>query len=336
MSPGAATRPTLQDVARLAGVSLKTASRVLNDEPHVTPATRDKVTDAADALGFRLNVIARDLRRGARSTTVGLVTGDVANPFYGRIARGAERALRAEGLRLVTASTDEDPRLEREIVGDLLERRVRGLLVVSGQADHGHLRSEVDRGVPVVFVDRPPVGIAADAVLLDNAAGAALAARHLLAAGHTRIGVVGDLSRLATHRERIAGFRAVLAEAGVTGWDRHLRTDSHDSEAATTAVHELVHQATPPTALFTTNNRITVGALRALARTATPPALVGFDDFETADLLGTTVVAHDPEAMGRRAVELLLARLGGSTAPPVTTRLPVWLVPRGSGERPPA
>ncbi|MHA3704613.1 LacI family DNA-binding transcriptional regulator [Jatrophihabitans sp. YIM 134969] len=328
-------RPTMADVARLAGVSLKTASRVLNGEPHVAHATAAKVQTAADELGFRPNVIARELRLGARSSTVGLVIGDVANPFYARLARGVERRLRAEGLQLVTASSDEDPASERALTTEMLERRVRALLLVTCLPDHAHLEHERRLGVPVAFLDRPPRGLDADVVALDNEGGARRAAEHLLAHGHHRIGLVGDLSRLPTHRERVAGFSAAMTAAGVADWERLVRTDSHDSDAAGQAVRDLLAQPDPPTALFTTNNRITVGALRALADVASPPALVGFDDFELADLLGVTVVAHKPEEMGRLGAEVLIARLDGAENAAATTRLPVHLVPRGSGERPP-
>lgn len=326
----------MADVARLAGVSLKTASRVLNGEPHVADTTAARVQTAADQLGFRPNVIARELRLGARSTAVGLVIGDVANPFYARVARGAERRLRSEGLQLVTASSDEDPAAERALTTEMLERRVRALLLVTCLGDHGHLERERRLGVPVAFLDRPPVGIVADVVAIDNEGGARLAAEHLLAGGHRRIGLVGDLSRLATHRERAAGFGAAMTAAGVPDWTRLVRADSHDSEAAGRAVHDLLALPDPPTALFTTNNRITVGALRALAGVERPPALVGFDDFDLADVLGVSVVAHSPDDMGRLGAEALVTRLAGGDAPARTERLPVRLVARGSGERPPA
>jgi LacI family transcriptional regulator len=324
------------DVARLAGVSLKTASRVLNGEPHVAAGTADRVRTAADQLGFRPNTIARELRRGARSTTVGLIIGDVANPFYGRLARGAERRLRAAALQLITASSDEDPDTERRLTTEFLERRVCGLLITTSLSEHVHLESERRMGVPVAFLDRPPAGIVADTVTLDNEGGARLAAAHLLGAGHRRIGLIGDLSRLPTHRERVAGFRAALLETGIHDWDRYVRTDSHDSEAAGRAARELLALPEPPTALFTTNNRITIGALRALNELGATPALVGFDDFELADLLGITVIAHNPEDMGARGAELLLDRLAGAPTLARDERLAVRLIERGSGERGPA
>ncbi len=332
-SPVGVSRPTLAHVAALSGVSLKTASRALNGEPNVAESTARRVQQAADRLGFRLNGIARELRRGARSTLVGLITGDLANPFYSRLASGIERELRSEGLQLVTASSDEDPDLEVALVNALLERRVCALLVVSTVGDHGYLAGERRHGVPLVFLDRPPIGLLSDVVILDNRGGARLAAEHLLAAGHRRIGVVGDFSRLATLRDRVDGFREAMERAGVDDWRGYVHEGAHDVSTAEAAVRELLGRPDAPTALFTTNNRITTGALRALRDLPKPPALVGFDDFDLGDVLGVTVVAHDVEEMGRRAARLALERLGGRTGPAQTVVLPTRLVPRGSGER---
>src|SRR4051812_31007956 len=123
-APSEPVRPTLRQVAALSGVSLKTASRVLNGEAYVADATAQKVRAAAQQLGFRRNAIARDLRAGARSSLVGLIIGDLANPFYSRVARGAERRLRAAGLQLISASSEEDPALEHRLVSEMFERRV--------------------------------------------------------------------------------------------------------------------------------------------------------------------------------------------------------------------
>lgn len=335
--PGAqerGARPTLRQVAAEAGVSLKTASRVLNGHPHVTEATAERVRQASARLGFRLNRIARELRSGATSTSVGLIISDLANPFYARVARGAERVLRAAGLQLITASTDESPDQERSLVEELLERRVRALLLVPSATDHGYLENE-HRRIPVVFLDRPAVHLDADTVLVDSQVGAHAAVAHLLAGGHRRVGFLGDLSRLATHRERMAGFAAAMEAAGVTGWRRYVRSDSHDQAAAERGARELLAIDPPPTALFTTNNVNTAGALRALAGRTDPPALVGFDDFDLADVLGVTVVGNEPEQMGRIGAERVVARLSGDASPARTVVLPTRLVPRGSGERRP-
>jgi LacI family transcriptional regulator len=333
--PPRPARPTLRHVAELSGVSVKTASRALNGHQHVAEATAHRVRQAAERLGFRLNGIARELRSGATSRSVGLIIGDLANPFYSKIARGAERLLRARGLQLITTSTDENPALERALIGEMVERRVRALLVVPSSGDHGYLEAERRHGLPVVFLDRPPVGVSADTILMDNRAGARTAIHHLLTAGHRRIGLIGDFSRLATQRERIAGFGDAMRAGGVPDWQRYLRSDSHDVDSAERLTRELLSLPHPPTALFTTNNRNTTGALRALREHRRRPALVGFDDFDLADVLGVTVVAHDPVEMGRIAAQLALSRMDGSTDEPKTVVLPTWLVARGSGEIPP-
>jgi LacI family transcriptional regulator len=329
----APSRPTLRQVAALSGVSLKTASRVLNGEQYVAEATAAKVHAAAAQLGFRRNAIARELRSGARSSTVGLIIGDLANPFYSRIARGAERRLRAAGLQLITASSDEDPSLEHTLVSEMLERRVSAMLIVTSSADHAYLDAERRLGMPVVFLDRPPEDIVADTIVLDNVNGVHQAVEHLLRLRHRRIGLVGDLSRLETHRERIAAFENAMTSAGITNWRRYVRSGSHDVESAQRAVRELLDMKPAPTALFTTNNRITIGALRAMRGREVPPALVGFDDFDLADLLDVTVVAHEPERMGELGADLVLARLDGERGPARRVLLPTELVPRGSGER---
>jgi LacI family transcriptional regulator len=336
-----ARRPTLTQVAAAAGVSLKTASRALNNEPNVAPETALRVRTAADRFGYRLNGIARELRRGATSTLVGLISGDLANPFYSAVASGIERELRQHHLQLLTANNDEDPDRERELVEALLQRRVRALLVVPTDGRHGHLSAEGAAGVPFVFLDRPPVGVAADAVLIDNVGGGRAAGAHLLAAGHRRIAVISDLSRLPPQRDRLAGFVQAMRGAGNTAWEAYLRTDVHDAARAQEAVQDLLRLAEPPTALFTANNRLTTGALRALGALRAPgspgprPALIGFDDFDLADVVGVSVVAHDAAELGRRAARLAIDRISGLDAPPRTVLMPTWLIERGSGERAP-
>jgi LacI family transcriptional regulator len=328
-------RPTLTQVAALAGVSLKTASRALNSEPNVAPDTGRRVRDAADLLGYRLNGIARELRRGATSALVGLISGDLANPFYSAVASGIERELRQYGLQLVTANNDEDAEQERALVDAFLERRVRALLVVPSGERHDYLAVEDNRGIPFIFLDRPPDGLAADTVLIDNPGGARSAAEHLLAHRHRRIALVADLVRMAPQRERIDGFVASMRAAGNADWEPYLRTDVHDVRHAEAAVRALLELDHPPTAIFTTNNRLTTGALRALRGHSRPPALIGFDDFDLADVIGTTVVAHDMVALGREAARLAYQRISGHQGPAQTVIISTSIVARGSGERPP-
>ncbi|MFG1945156.1 LacI family DNA-binding transcriptional regulator [Nonomuraea sp. NPDC048826] len=325
-------RPTMKDVASAAGVALKTVSRVVNGEPGVHPATADRVRAAIDRLGYSRNESARVLRRG-RTATVGLVIEDVADPFYAGLSRAVESVAASHGCLLLSASSNEDPARERELVRAFCARRVDGLIVVPAGDDHSYLRPELDAGTPAVFVDRPPgPGLDVDTVLTDNAGGAALAVRHLVAHGHRRIAFLGDQPSIFTAARRLHGYRTALGRL----YDERLVFMQAPALAPVReAVDRMLALDRPPTALFTGNGRLTVTALRALA--GRPMPLVGFDDFELSDLLrpAVTVISQDPARMGRVAAELLFRRLSGDTGPAEHPVLPVSLVPRGSGELPP-
>jgi LacI family transcriptional regulator len=274
------------------------------------------------------------LRQGRSSSTIGLVIEDVGNPFYSAIAQAVEQQARAHDCMLITSSCEEDPERERELVRALLRRRVDALLLVPASRDHAYLRRELGDATPIVFVDRPAEGIDADSVLLDNQGGARSAVEHLLAHGHRRIAYIADPDSLYTASERLAGYRAAMAAANARVDPVLIRLGSHDAAQAEAVVRELL--ALPPgirpTAFFTGNNRHTVGALRALRGLEDEIALVGFDDFELADLLGTTVVRHESQDLGRHAALLAFARLEGGGGPPRRVIVSTEVVARGSGE----
>jgi LacI family transcriptional regulator len=309
-------------------------SRVVNDEAGVRSDTAQRVQEAIVALGFRRNDAARALRSGQVSRTLGLVIEDISNPFYSGIMRGVEQVAREHGRLLIAGSSDETPERERELVLALCERRVDGLIIVPASSDHAYLLPEMRLGVHVVFLDRPPKGIDADTVLVDNQGGASEATEHLLAQGHRRIAMVGDNPELFTASERLAGYRAALERRGVAFDEQLVRLGLHDADAAAGAAAELLALPDPPTAIFAANNRNAIGALRAISRAGRPVALVGFDDFELAELLPVpvTVVAASPLELGLRAAEMLIERLHGNDTPARTVVLPTTLLVRGSGE----
>jgi LacI family transcriptional regulator len=320
-------------------VSLKTVSRVVNAEPGVRPDTQARVEAAIARLGFARNDIARSLRHG-RTSALGLVIEDVANPFYSAIARAIEDAAHARGHILITGSCEEDGARERQLVTRLLGRSVDALLLVPAGDDHRYLLGALGAGTPIVFLDRPPRGVEADTVLLDNVGGARAAVEHLLAQGHRRIGYVGDSPALFTAVQRLAGYEAALRDVGIAPDPELVRVGSRDAASAQRVAGELLALAPArrPTAIFTSNNRNTLGVLRALRDAALPTALVGFDDFELADMLATpvTVVRYAAEDMGRIAAELAYGRLDGDDGLPQLRILRCDLVARGSGELPPA
>lgn len=324
----------MRDVGRVAGVSLKTVSRVVNKEPGVRAETIRKVTEAIDDLGYKRNDLARSLRPGQSSSTLGLVIGDVSNPFFSGIARGVEESAREHGYVLITGSSREDPDYERELVSTLSSRRVDGIVLVPAAGDHSFLEAEMELGIPVVFADRPPVALDTDTVLLDNSGGARRGVEHLIAQGHRRIGLIADDVDIYTAGQRTEGYFDALSSAGLEVDDSLLQLDCRDVLAAEAAVDSLLDLGDPPSALFSINNRMSLGALRALHRRTEPVALVGFDDLEFADMLRSpvTVVAHDPYVMGRTAAEAMFDRLRGFTGPTRRIVLPTTLIIRGSGE----
>ncbi|WP_236655602.1 LacI family DNA-binding transcriptional regulator [Streptacidiphilus carbonis] len=326
-------RPTMKDVAARARVGLKTVSRVVNDEPGVTPETAERVRSAITELGFRRNDSARMLRKG-RTASVGLLLEDLGDPFYSVLSRGVEEVARSNGSLLFTGASAEDPQRERELALAFCARRVDGLVVVPAGDDHRYLLPELAAGTAVVFVDRPAERIGADSVLSDNAGGAREGTGHLVRQGHRRIGFLGDLPQIHTAAERLRGFREAMAAAGLPVAPGQVSMGPTDPASVAAALDRLTGGPRPVTALLTGNNRITLEVLRRLPALPYRPALVGFDDLELAELLvpGLTVVAQDPAGLGRTAAELLFRRLDGDAGPPRSVRLPTRLIPRGSGE----
>jgi LacI family transcriptional regulator len=327
----------MSDVARLAGVSIKTVSRVVNDEPAVHPETADRVLAAIEQLGFRRNLGARNLRRGSTTGTIGLVVEDVANPFYSELTRAVEKIAASFGRQVLTGSSDENPERERELTLEFCSRRVDGLLVVPAGLQHGYLVPEMRAGMPVVFIDRPAGDIVADTVLVDNIGGTVDAVAHLAAHGHRRIAFFGDSPGIFTAAERLRGFREGCARAGVAYDERLVVMETPTRQSVAQALRNVMSGPADATAIVAGNNRVTVHLLRALNGARRRPAVIGFDDFELADLLDppVSVIAHDVSALGEAAADLLFARLQGEQSTPRKVVLPVRLVARGSGEVPP-
>jgi LacI family transcriptional regulator len=340
---GDGRRPTLRDVAARAGVSFKTVSRVVNEEPGVSSALTERVRQAIDELGFRPNAGARGLRRpDARTTAVGMLLDDVADAFSATVLRAVQDVAVPRGVLVFSASTDDDPERERAAAAAFLARGADGLIVAPTGGDQSHLAAAARAGAAVVCVDRAPRNLDVDVVTATHAVGSTAAVRHLAAAGHTRIAYLADRPTIGAARDRLAGYRRGLIEAGLPAEPALEVADLPAAPAAEEAVGALFRirsSLDAPTALVTARAAVTVAAVRALHRLGRQRlvAVVGLDDFPTADLLspGATVVAQDPAAIGRRAAGLLFARMAGETAAPATHPVPTVLIPRGSGELPP-
>jgi LacI family transcriptional regulator len=329
----------MREVAALAGVSIKTVSRVVNGEAGVSHDLTRRVEQAATQLDYHPNLAASNLRRSERRTgTVGLMLEDVANPFSATIHRAIWDAATERHMAVLASSLDEDPVRERDMARAMILRRVDGLVIVPSGDDQSYLRTHIDAGMSIVFVDRPPSFLDADSVVAANRSGAREATEHLIAHGHRRIAFLADLDQIATAVERRKGYMDAMRSAGLPVDDRLVQGDLHTREMAQAAAEEMLRLPadTAPTAFFASQNLVTIGTIHTLHRHDLQHlvALVGFDEVELADLLepGVTVVANHPYRMGQEAAEVLFARIDGYRGPSEHRVVPTRLIVRGSGE----
>jgi LacI family transcriptional regulator len=328
-------RSTMTDVAALAGVSLKTVSRVVNGETGVSPDLVERVRRAAEQLDYRHNLAASNLRRGRRTQTVGVLLEDLRNEFAAALLRAIEDRARVHSVAVLAASLDDGHEREQQLVHDVVTRRADGLVLMPSGPDQSYLSAELRAGLPVVAVDRPVHGVDIDTVVVDNADGARTATAHLVAHGHRRIACLTDRSHLWTADERRRGYVDALGQAGLAVDERLVVRDVTTAEDAATVVTGLLEDPDPPTAVFTARNDLTVGTVRALQRLGLQHeiALVGFDDFPLADLVepSVTVVSQDVGTLGAVAADLLFERMHGTVEVPRTVVLPTRLIERESG-----
>lgn len=330
----------MKNVATLAGVSFKTVSRVVNHESGVSRQTEERVVAAIAELGYQPDHGARTLRQTARqSATVGFIHADIANPFMAAVHRAFEGVAAANGCLILSGTSLEQPERHDELIEAFTGRRVDGLAIVPvGNAcdpASAVLENELKRGTPIVFIDREPP-LPADVVMSDHRGGAELATRHLLEHRHRRIAFLGSREHVHSVIERRGGFESVMAAAGATPAAvlTGLRTPIDSSRA----VHELMQRPADqrPTAIFSAQNGLTLGAVRALHALdlQDSTALVGFDDLDSADIVdpGITTVPQNADEVGRRAGQLLFSRLLDGRSTVRREIVPVTLVARGSGE----
>ena len=329
------SRPTMLDVAKESGTSLKTVSRVINGEPGVKPELALKVTRAAKKLDYRHNFTAGSLRRlGGRTQTIGLLLEDISNPFSAALHRAVEDAARARGVEVLAGSMDEDATREKLLINGFISRRVDGLIVVPSDSDHKYLVSERSAGTQFVFVDRPAKNFKADSVMATNRQGVREAVTSLIANGHRRIAYFGDSATIYTSQERYAGYKDAL-RSGKIALDPSITKlgFAQDADIESLLV-DLLSRPNRPTAIFTAQNVITLAVIRSLrARNLHHKvALIGFDELPLAELLDPAVslVTQDVQAMGKIATELLFERLDGRKSPYEERVVPTTFTQRAS------
>jgi len=327
---------TIKDVAKKAGVSPAAAARVVGGYGYVSTETRRKVQAAVRELGYRPNTIARSMV--TKSTrTIGLVITDITNPFFAQLVRGIEDVTWQHGYTLVLANTDENREREQAVVYALQEKRVDAFIIVPASSQSApHLEELFLQDIPMVLVDRAVNGLKVDTIMVDNEGGAYQAVRHLINLGHRRIGLILDNLDITTNKERMEGYRRALVERDLIVEQALIQSCQFTRQSAFELVSQMLRNSNRPTALFTANNFMTVGATKAIQEAGLhipqDIALVGFDDLEWNQLNcpQLTAVAQPVAEIGSIAAQRILSRLKGDSASPMEIRLKTTFIIRDS------
>ncbi len=306
-------KPTMRDVARLAGVSVATVSAVINGTATVSERRARKVREAMEALDYHPDQVARSLKVG-RTDVIGMVIPDITNAFFPQVIRGVEDTAHAEGYSVILCNSNEDPEQERRHLSTLFARRVDGVLLACSDSSTAY-DSLIRRRFPIVFVDRTPQGLTRSGVSTDNIDAGYMATEHLIALGHERIAFIAGKLRLSPHADRLEGFRKAMQEKNLPIRDDYLRMGDLQTESGYRSGLELLRLPMPPTAIVVSNNKMLLGLMRAIAELRAPcpgnVSVIGFDDYVWTEHFTPrlTVVVQPTYEIGRRAMQMLLAKM---------------------------
>ncbi|MDQ1594060.1 MAG: LacI family transcriptional regulator [Arthrobacter pascens] len=335
-------QPTIRDVAAAAGVSVAVVSRVLNPgSGPVAAATRGRVSDVMETLGYHPRTAARELKHGP-PTTLGLLLADVSNPFFARLADQVVQEAHSRGIQVLLMTTQEDDQLESERLATLIERRVSGIIATPTGNNLDTWKKLQDMGTDVVFVDRSiPALPAVDVVTINNTESARSATALLAAHGHRRIAIISGPASSTTGRDRIAGYREALDAAGLEQDELLIRSAAFRGAAGGDATTALLSLEDPPTALVVANTAQVTTVLRRLAHAgiSIPEELsvIVFEDSPWTELMTPplTIVRQPIDLLARHSVRLALSNPSGKTSgKPTVVRVDAELIERSSVSRP--
>lgn len=304
---------TMRDVARLAGVSVATVSAVINSTAHVSERRTQRVREAMEALDYYPDQVARSLKVG-RTDVIGMVIPDITNPFYPEVVRGVEDAAREQGYSVILCNSNEDPEQERRLLDTLFSRRVDGVVIACSDSSTAY-DTLLRRRFPIVFVDRIPLGLTAGCVATDNVDAGFSATQHLIELGHERIAFIAGRLIVTPHADRLEGFRRAMQAHGLPVREEYLRMGSHTVEAGWQATAELLALKERPTALISSNNKMLMGLLGAVAtlnvRCPGEVSIIGFDDYAWTEHFTPrlTMIGQASYQMGHTALEMLVSQV---------------------------
>lgn len=324
---------TIADIARACGLGISTVSRALNNQPEVSPRTRERVRATARELGYMPNDLARGLV-SRHSRTLGLLLPNIADPFFPEIARGVEDAASRQGFHVIYANTDRQEAKEQAAVKHLLQKQVEGLIITGDFLDSGYLEMLQAKGIPFVLLRRKRFRDGVSFIDVDNRTAAAAATRHLIQLGHRRIAMINLPVTSYAHADRLAGYRDAMAEAGLRVDPALLAVGDYQSGSGRAAVERWLDLAQPPTAVFASNDMMAIGVLDGMAerglRAPQDLAVIGFDGLEVGALraIGLSTMAQPRYEMGERTIELLLSIIIDGSLPERQVILPIPLLVR--------
>lgn len=323
----------LSDVAELAQTSVKTASRVMNGNERVAPETQKRVEDAVLQLGYRVNLIARSLRKGI-DDVIGIVVPSIGDPFFAAAIDEIEEVALERGFQLTISSNHNETEQERRIISQMEQRKVSGMIITPNDADYSFLGNS---NIPTVFFDRAPRNYSDDVVLVDDILGAQSAVEHLISYGHKNIAFLSDSLDIPTSALRYKGYVAAFAKHGLPINPNLIFTGGTSAKRAEEIVRRLIVENPDVSAMFSTRSSLSIGAVKALHDMfRTDIAFVSFGDFEMSDVVEpkVTVIDHSPRDLGRLAIDRLMTKIDGVVNPAEHIFSKLTLISRGSGELP--
>lgn len=321
----------LIDVANASKTSIKTVSRVINNDPRVSDDTRRYVQKKIDELGYQVDLIARSLRTGV-DNVIGVVIQKVGDPFFAEVVEEIEIEANRRGIGVIVGSTHGDKDRENDLVQGFKQRRVAGMIIAPQDVDYSFVSSF---STPVVFIDRVPLNFKGDVVRVDDIEGGRMATQHLINHGHKKIAFFGDYVKVQTTKLRLDGYKKALKDAKIKISENFIFTNLDEERKAESAMLEILSAKDQPTALFLAKSEHSAGILRVIhSKKRTDIAIISFDDFRFAETLSPaiSVLDHSSRDLARNAIIRLFSRIDGLNTSGFEEILPLSVIERGSGE----
>jgi len=307
-------RPTIYDIARLAGVSTATVSKVFNQTGNISEKTRRRILEISRELNYQPNVLASALN-GKKTFSLGLLIPDMVNPFFAELARNVEDRAQELGFNLIICNTDNDMKKEVKYIQLLRQKSVDGIIVATGVRNDEFLKELIDQHVPIALVAREMSVLSTSTVLVDDFAGGYNATRHLIELGHRRIAVIAESMSVSSSKERVRGYRHALEEAGLSFAEELVATSDFSIESGRETAHAILKLPERPSAIFACNDLLAIGAMQAAKelgiRVPEELSVVGFDNTILATITDPpmTTVAQPIRAMGHQVVDLIVSEI---------------------------